>query len=157
MIKFVYFDVGGVLIKDFSKTNKWEELRVQKNISEENFFELRRKLSEGQIDIIKTSLTLNDFVSKYEFNKFIWPVVRKIKEKLKVGLLTNQYNGLLTAIIDADLMPHVDWDVIVDSSVEGVSKPNEAIFKLAESKCGYSGNEILFVDNREKYVLAALI
>src|SRR3989344_3254109 len=27
MIKFVYFDVGGVVVKDFSGTNKWNELK----------------------------------------------------------------------------------------------------------------------------------
>lgn len=25
MIRFVYFDVGGVVIRDFSGTNRWEE------------------------------------------------------------------------------------------------------------------------------------
>jgi len=25
-IKFIYFDVGGVAILDFSKTNKWKEI-----------------------------------------------------------------------------------------------------------------------------------
>jgi hypothetical protein len=37
MTKFVYFDVGGVLIKDFSKTNKWEELKKAKNITDPGF------------------------------------------------------------------------------------------------------------------------
>jgi|TARA_Y100000310_G_C20153683_1_gene565933 hypothetical protein len=27
MNRFIYFDVGGVVIRDFSGTNKWEELR----------------------------------------------------------------------------------------------------------------------------------
>lgn len=29
MIKFVYFDVGGVTIKDFSGTDKWEVLEKE--------------------------------------------------------------------------------------------------------------------------------
>ena len=34
-IKFIYFDVGGVVIKDFSGTNKWEELKVELGIPQD--------------------------------------------------------------------------------------------------------------------------
>ena len=40
MISFVYFDLGGVVIKDFSGTNKWEELKKELGVTEkkhENF------------------------------------------------------------------------------------------------------------------------
>ena len=33
MIKFIYFDVGGVLVRDFSKSNKWQELVNEIGIS----------------------------------------------------------------------------------------------------------------------------
>lgn len=36
MIKFVYFDIGGVVVKDFSGNNKWNEMKkfmgVKKNL-----------------------------------------------------------------------------------------------------------------------------
>jgi hypothetical protein len=32
MIKFIYFDVGGVVIKDFSENNKWEDLKRELGI-----------------------------------------------------------------------------------------------------------------------------
>ena len=32
MIKFIYFDVGGVVIKDFSGTNKWNDLKHELGI-----------------------------------------------------------------------------------------------------------------------------
>lgn len=35
MIKFIYFDVGGVVIRDFSGTNKWEELKTGMGIKPE--------------------------------------------------------------------------------------------------------------------------
>ena len=27
MTKFIYFDIGGVVVKDFSKTDKWEKMK----------------------------------------------------------------------------------------------------------------------------------
>ena len=34
-IKFIYFDVGGVVILDYSKTNKWNEMLEDLGVSEE--------------------------------------------------------------------------------------------------------------------------
>lgn len=34
-IKFIYFDVGGVVILDYSKTNKWNEMLTDLGIPEE--------------------------------------------------------------------------------------------------------------------------
>ena len=48
MIKFIYFDVGGVVIKDFSGTNKWQELKrgigikPEENESFDKFFDKYR-------------------------------------------------------------------------------------------------------------------
>src|SRR3989338_11303956 len=34
-IKFIYFDVGGVVILDYSKTNKWNEMLEDLGVSDE--------------------------------------------------------------------------------------------------------------------------
>ena len=36
MISFVYFDVGGVAIKDFSGSDKWTELKKEVGVTPEN-------------------------------------------------------------------------------------------------------------------------
>ena len=41
-IKFIYFDVGGVAILDFSKTNKWQEMTQALGVNELN----RKKFDE---------------------------------------------------------------------------------------------------------------
>lgn len=35
MIKFIYFDVGGVAIRDFNGTDKWENLKKELGIPKE--------------------------------------------------------------------------------------------------------------------------
>lgn len=154
MIKFVYFDVGGVLIKDFSKTDKWNELKIDLKINDPNFDvwfdDLEAKLLIGKASFENTKLTLNDFVSRFEMNPSIWPIVKEIKKKYRVGLLTGMYSGMLDAIFKSGVMPEIEWDVIVDSSVFGFKKPNIEIYKIAEEKAGFLGEEILFVDNTKK-------
>lgn len=156
MIKFVYFDVGGVVIKDFSKTNKWGELKKEKKINDPNFDtwfdELENELCLGKATFDGTILNLNDFVSRFEVNKSIWPAIDMTKIKYKVGLLTNMYPGMLDAIKAKGILPDINWDVIIDSSVVGMKKPDRNIFELAQKEAGVEASEILFVENSQKNI-----
>jgi HAD superfamily hydrolase (TIGR01509 family) len=98
---------------------------------------------------------LKDFVNRFERNESIWPVIKKSKQKSKIGLLTNMYPGMLEMIEKKKLMPNILWDVIIDSSVEKVVKPQKAIFKLAQERAKVKANEILFVENSKTHVEAA--
>ncbi|QQS38765.1 HAD-IA family hydrolase [Candidatus Woesebacteria bacterium] len=176
MIKFVYFDVGGVVIRDFSGTNKWEELKTEMGIKPEQaeeFNEIFDKYEpevcvgrdvETLVPILRKKLGLElptnysflqDFVSRFEKNESIWSVIEKVKEKYKVGLLTNMYPNMLDEIYKAGLVPDVTWDVVIDSSIEKVRKPQTEIFQLAQERSGFKGEEILFIDNGAKHVDAA--
>ncbi len=176
MIKFVYFDVGGVVIKDFSGTNKWTELKRNMGIKPEKddgFDEIFDKYEpevcigrdvETLIPILQEKLKIRlpnnysfllDFVNRFEKNESIWPIVDKLKANRKIGLLTNMYPHMLDAILEAGLMPNIKWDVVIDSSIEKVRKPQSEMFQLAQDKCGFEGNEILFVENGVKHIEAA--
>jgi FMN phosphatase YigB (HAD superfamily) len=98
---------------------------------------------------------LQDFINRFERNKSIWSVIEYAKKKYKIGLLTNMYYGMLKSIYDKGLMPDVNWDVIIDSSVEKVVKPQKEIFELSQERATTSANEILFVENSKKHVEAA--
>lgn len=175
-IKFVYFDVGGVLVLDYSGTNKWTEMKRDLGITVEKdamFEEIWNKYKsrvsiDYDVDKIIPELQemldisvpddysmLHDFVTRFTTNPSIWPVVFSIKKKYKVGLLTNMYPRMLSSIMDQKLLDEYLWDVIVDSSVVGFQKPDEAIFKLAESMAHLSPAELFFVDNSQKNIDAA--
>lgn len=175
-IKFIYFDVGGVVIKDFSGTNKWNELKNGMGIKpnqEGEFDEIFDKYEpevcigrdvETLVPLLQEKLSLNlpptysfllDFVNRFERNKTIWPTIDRLKQKYKVGLLTNMYPNMLNQIYKAGLMPDVKWDVVIDSSIEKVRKPQDEIFQLAQDRSGFSGQEILFVENGKKHIDAA--
>jgi len=176
MIKFVYFDVGGVLIKDFSASKKWNEIESDLGIAKDSsrfmkFWDYYEKEVcigrdvETLLPLIgekfKTKIPLgyrlltDGFVNRFDKNETIWPIVEKVKKTAKTGLLTNMYPNMLDEIFKAGLMLDVGWDVIIDSSIEKVRKPQVEIFQLAQDRSGCRGKEILFVENSAKHVEAA--
>lgn len=173
MIKFVYFDVGGVVIKDFSGTKKWDELRNEIGIT---------PISKGKYDEIwgahidKHSTTfdvdnlipilvkelnlkipedyslLMGFVNRFKKNEELWPLLSRISKEVPIGLLTNMYPRMMDKIKAVGLFPPIDWDVIIDSSVVKLAKPDTAIYKLAEEKAKVNVDKILFVDNSQAHL-----
>jgi len=176
MIKFVYFDVGGVVIKDFSGTNKWHELKRSMGITPERekefdeVFDMHEpevcvgKDVEELLPLLQERFDLHfskdysflaDFVNRFERNESIWPIIKKARSKYHVGLLTNMYPNMLDLIRQRGLLPEITWDVIIDSSIEKVRKPQAELFQLAQEKVGFGGADILFVENGVKHVEAA--
>lgn len=177
MISFVYFDVGGVVILDFSGRSKWAELKQELGITQEKDAEFEEfwdrygpevdvgRDVESLIPLLKKkfgsklpenySFLIDGFVNRFKTNKSIWPVIEEIAKVCKVGLLTNQYPNMLEAIEKKGLMPSISWEVVIDSSEEHIRKPDKAIFGLAEKRTGFKGKEILFVENSAKHIKAA--
>lgn len=98
---------------------------------------------------------LEDFVNRFELNQSIWDVVAKAHQKYQLGLLTNQYPRMLNLVKMNSLIPNIDWDVEIDSSIVGYQKPEEEIYKIALSKTGLKPDKLLFIDNSPEHVEAA--
>lgn len=177
MVKFVYFDMGGVLIKDFSGgTEKWDAMKKVMGVKssfEKEFDELYDKYepelcltreTDSLIPVFKEKFgmeipegfsMLHYFVDHFEANSSIWPVIAKVKEKCGVGIITNMYVDMFDLIEKKGILPPYKWDIVIDSSKVGVRKPDPAIFELAVKKSGINKHEILFVDNGAKHIEAA--
>jgi FMN phosphatase YigB (HAD superfamily) len=65
------------------------------------------------------------------------------------------YPGMLELIKLKGLLPDVDWDIVVDSSIEGVRKPQEKIFELSEQRAKVRSEQILFIENTQRHIDAA--
>jgi FMN phosphatase YigB (HAD superfamily) len=176
MISFVYFDVGGVLIKDFSASNKWQEMQHDLGITDDmepKFIELWNQyrdricldLDVDDLQFIlakELNLTLpanyscvDDFINRFETNPSIWPVVSAFQTHCKVGLLTNMYPRMLSKIIERQLLPPLQWNEVVDSSIVGFQKPDLQIFQCAQTHATVPVNQLLFIDNSIEHVEAA--
>lgn len=176
MISFVYLDIGGVVIDDFSGNDKWRELQQELGINDSNrvAFEKLWKHYEPELCIGRDVETLvpilvkelgvqlpenysllAGFVDRFYANPEIWPVVEWLASKTRVGLLTNMYPRMFAAIERKHLLPQVQWDVIVDSSLELLQKPDRKLFELAEKRTSVPHSEILFVDNSAGHIQEA--
>lgn len=176
MITFVYFDVGGVLIRDFSASSKWKELQKVIGVTPKNealFNEVwmshRNRICvdfdvDDMIDELNTKVglaipknysLLNAFVKRFEKNEAIWDTVSEIRKHVRIGLLTNMYPRMLDLIKEKGILPSVPFDVIMDSSIVKLQKPDAAFFMKAKQEAGVENAELLFIDNQEKHVNAA--
>jgi len=173
-IRFIYFDVGGVVMLDFSKTNKWNEMwdgigiksgdrpRLEKIFrEEESKFCSGGKSSETFVNILKNDFGitvpenysfLDEFVNRFEPNTELAKILVELKKRFSIGLLTNMYPDMLNRIIKRKLLPDIDWDVVIDSSTVGLIKPQDEIFNYAAEKARVTVKEILFVENSQKHV-----
>ncbi|MDB5167515.1 MAG: hypothetical protein JWN26_660 [Candidatus Saccharibacteria bacterium] len=176
MISFIYFDLGGVAADDFTGNNKWQELGDKMGLTDKNrdgFKEFWQK-HEGKFcttDYIDTFLPAlekdlgiqlpagfslqHEIVDRFYRNEPIVPIIEDMATKTRVGLLTNVSPGMLDLIIQKGILPDVEWDQIVDSSVEHVMKPNPRIFEIAQARAGVPTDQILFVDNKLSHCEAA--
>ncbi len=177
-IKFVYFDVGGVAILDFSNRGKWQDLmgslvELPKNKQEEfaNIFkEIQPKLCTNEKnldDFVETAKyflgdifpsrynMLNEFLDRFEINIGIQSVISKIEKDFKVGLLTNMYPDMLSGIQKKNLLPSAEWSTIVDSSIIGMKKPDDNIYTYAQEQAKFASRHLLFIDNREDNLATA--
>lgn len=72
---------------------------------------------------------------------------------IRTGMLSNMYGS------SADLLRasgnYDGFDPIVLSFQEGVSKPDPAFYKIALDKLGLKPEEILFIDDQERFLVTA--
>lgn len=178
MIKFVYFDMGGVLISDFSDgTGKWGKMKeimgVKKEFDKEfdglyDDYERRGLCLNRKVDTLipifskkfgmsfPPGFSMQDyFVDHFDPNPDIWPIVKQVKKKFKVGVLTNMYVDMLDLIEKKDILPPVKWDAVVDSTKVGYQKPDPKIYEISTEMSGVGKDEILFVDNSKRNIEGA--
>ncbi len=177
MITFIYFDVGGVTIKDFSASNKEEIFERELLKIPPQKITAFRQLFDKYEPSMCTGRNVDDFIPEFsrqldlsfpenlsildvliglfERNQSLWPVMRLLKSYFKIGLLTNMYPQMLDKIKQANLLPEIEWDVVIDSSLVGVRKPDEKIYQIAETKADCPSSQIMLIDNLQENLDAA--
>ncbi len=64
--------------------------------------------------------------------------------------------GMLNEIFQSRLTTHIDWDIIIDSTVVKMQKPDRSIYEYAQLQTGALPEEILFIDNTAKHLVEPL-
>jgi len=90
---------------------------------------------------------LNYYLDNFHPNPFLKPLLARLKNRYRLGLLTNQYPRMLAGIFAAGLTSRATWELIIDSSQVGMQKPDRKIYLYAQDQAGVPAAEILFIDN----------
>ena len=174
MIKNVVFDVGDVLVAfcykkymrglGFSEecveflsdnmvvTEFWHELDQGVKTEKDALEKFPKEFPQYKEEILKFWDNIENIVEEYDYSE---PLICKLKDKgYGVYILSNY------PIETAErhwpkfkFLPHTDGHII--SAYEKITKPDEGIYRLLESRFGVDLTECVFVDDRQINIDAA--
>lgn len=166
--KFAFFDVNGCLVQfthqSFMKLST--ESGVPMDIIQGIFWEYNDAINKGEKDVSELNTALSNALNMdIDWLEYYLDSVEPItgieellvwaSERYKIGLITNTMPGFVEALQARGKIPPINFDVIVDSSVERTIKPEPTIYEIAQEKSGCKGTEILYVDDLSNNLVAA--
>lgn len=168
-IKFVYFDLNGVLVRFFYRafTQIAHDAKTSADTVETLFWRHNDDVCRGKMSIeafnklLETELNLKGF----DWNKYYLksveatPNIKALVEwtagNYEVGILTNSMGGVLQSLVAKGLVPKVEYKAIIDSSEVGAIKPEAKIYEIAQKAAGVKPEEILLIDDGRTNLVAA--
>jgi len=167
-VRFVYFDMNGCLVRSASSAfgRLSEESGASQDTIETVFWQFNEDVCRGvrSIDELNTALAERLGVM-VDWNRYYLEAVEAtpgmaefmqwISANYRVGILTNTMPNLVQPLLDAGILPPIDYDAIVDSSLVHSLKPESRIYEIAAERAGVAPNEILLVDDDRPNLAAA--
>ncbi len=168
-VRFIYFDVNGVLVRFFHRafTEIAEDVGARADLAENLFWRYNDDVCRGAMSldelnrVFNTELHTSDFDWKeyYMRNVEAMPEIKEFVEwtakYYEVGLLSNSAPGFLDAMLAAGLIPPVSYAAVVDSSKVGAIKPEDKLYEVAQELAAVEPGEILLIDNERPNLTAA--
>lgn len=159
-VRFVYFDINGVLVRFFHSAFSEIARASDKpaDLIETVFWRYNDAVCKGQTSLKELNSTLGkeldikdfDWQKYYLSNVEAMPgmedLVRWTAKYYEVGLLSNTMPGFIEALQAEGLIPKVNYTAIVDSSKVGIVKPEPKIYVTAQQLAAMEPAEILFID-----------
>lgn len=159
-VSFVYFDVNGCLVRAASRAfvRLAEETNNLPDVVETAYLHYSDEADRGHMTMSDFDTFLAErlhalvdwkkiYLESIELIQPMHELLLWASEHYRVGLLTNSKPGMIPMLREAGLLPHINYDVIVDSSEVGAIKPERAIYEKAQEWAGVPPQEILFVDD----------
>lgn len=168
-IKFVYFDLNGVLVRFFYRafTKIAHDAKTSADTVETLFWRHNDAVCKGKLSLtefnqlFKNELGIKDFdwqkyyLGSVEQMPKIAELVAWAASNYEIGIFTNSVPGILDQLIKTGAVPGVSYKAIIDSSVVGSIKPEEKIYQLAQKAAGVEAKEILLIDDGRTNLIAA--
>jgi FMN phosphatase YigB (HAD superfamily) len=168
-ISFIYFDINGCLVRFFHRafTKLAHDTGATSDVIETTFWHYNDAVCRGEMPVDEFNRILAErlgvasldwreyYMSTVDPIEEMEPLVNWVGQNYRFGLLSNIMPGFIDDMRGRGLIPRVQYDVIVDSSSEGVIKPEPRMYEIAQEKAGVPGNEILFIDDSRANLMAA--
>lgn len=168
-VKFVYFDINGVLVRFFhgAFTNLAADTGVSASIIETAFWHYNDAVCRGEMtmDEFNTALASRIKAPAIDWQKYYMGSVEPLQEvqdcltwasqHYRIGLLSNIMPGFIGEMITIGVLPKAEYTTIIDSSKVGMIKPEAEIYAIATQRSGVSPEEILFIDDSRTNLMAA--
>jgi HAD superfamily hydrolase (TIGR01509 family) len=175
-VRAVIFDWGGVVerLPDEAHFARWEQrLGLEPHTLRSVLWGQEYRLLEvGQITAQEFARSVADhlslpgavaadsFIKEFYTNDWLneatLTAVRGLRERYRVGLLSNAFpgqDGWIRELYGIDL--DAEFDVYINSACVGLRKPDPAIFELALSRLGVEPGQAIFLDDGIRNVDAA--
>jgi FMN phosphatase YigB (HAD superfamily)/DNA-binding XRE family transcriptional regulator len=168
-IKFVYFDVNGVMVRYFQRafTDIADDTGATADVIENLFWHYNDAICRGEMPLQEFDKLLAEKVgvpaislAEY-YLKNIDPVtdihdlLAWVADNYPVGLLTNAMPTLTRKMLEKGIIPQLDFKAIVDSSEVKLIKPEEAIYIKAAEMAQAKPEDILLIDDSRTNLMAA--
>lgn len=167
-VKFVYFDMNGCLVRSASSAfgRLSEESGASQDTIETVFWQFNEDVCRGvrSIDELNTALA-ERLDMMVDWNRYYLEAIEStpgmadfmqwVAANYRVGILTNTMPNLVQPMLDAGILPQVEYDAIVDSSQVHSLKPEARIYEIAAERAGVAPEEILLIDDDRPNLAAA--
>lgn len=168
-ISFVYFDINGCLVRFFHRAFAAvaTDTGVSSDIVETTFWHYNDAVCRGDMPLedFNRKLAATFELESFDWAKYYLEGIDPIKEtaelaqwvsaNYRLGLLSNIMPGLIPAMRTQGLIPDINYDSIVDSSVVKAIKPEPQIYEIATKQAGCPPEQILLIDDSRANLMAA--
>ncbi len=168
-ISFIYLDVNGCLVRFFHRafTRIAEDTGLAPDAIETAFWHYNDAACTGQLSIAEFDKAVAEKLGleSFDWQKYYLAAIDPINEmqalavwladNYHLGLMTNIPAGFINIMRSKGLLPEVNYASIIDSSKEGVIKPEPKIYEIAQKAANCPADEILLVDDSRTNLMAA--
>jgi FMN phosphatase YigB (HAD superfamily)/DNA-binding XRE family transcriptional regulator len=168
-VTFVFFDINGVCVRFLHKAFTEVSRQSGKSIDfvETLFWRYNDSVTGGQMpmdefnQIMARELEIQNFdwipyyMNNVEQMPGIDQLVKWAEEHFEIGLLSNIMPGFIDLLTQRNIIPNVNYKVIVDSSKVGALKPAPKIYEIAQQLANVEPAEILTIDDSRTNLVSA--
>jgi HAD superfamily hydrolase (TIGR01509 family) len=157
MIDTILFDLVGALLfpkENYEASRLTDEIDQQVGAVTNDIIFKEKILREYNLLDNEFNNILQSIINKYEPYDSLWKLLPRIRKYCKLGIINNG-TYLTYPLFEEKYHISHQFDIFLSSAIEGVCKPDRAIYLRACQKLGSKPQNCLFMDDSEENIMGA--